>query len=239
MTTCACARPSRYAIDKDFIVKQLQQGTTKVATGPIAPGSPFYTDKVEPYKLDLKKAASLLDAAGLKPDSTGKRFAMAIDFLPNTPDNSQTVAEYLRPQLKKIGIEVNVRASPDFPTWARRVSTYDFDATMDGAYNYGDPVIGVHRTYLSNNIKSGVIWSNTQNYVSAKVDELLAAATVERDLEKRKKLYAEFQRQVVQDVPQVFTHVWAQGYAARKDLVDVPESIWAPMAPYDTITRKK
>ncbi len=228
-----------HAIDKDFIVKQLQQGTTKVATGPIAPGSPFYTDKVEPYKLDLKKAASLLDAAGLKPDSTGKRFAMAIDFLPNTPDNSQTVAEYLRPQLKKIGIEVSVRASPDFPTWARRVSTYDFDATMDGAYNYGDPVIGVHRTYLSNNIKSGVIWSNTQNYVSAKVDELLAAATVERDLEKRKKLYAEFQRQVVQDVPQVFTHVWAQGYAARKDLVDVPESIWAPMAPYDTMTRKK
>jgi peptide/nickel transport system substrate-binding protein len=228
-----------HAIDKDFIVKQLQQGITKVATGPIAPGSPFYTDKVEPYKLDLKKAASLLDAAGLKPDSSGKRFAMAIDFLPNTPDNSQTVAEYLRPQLKKIGIEVSVRASPDFPTWARRVSTHDFDATMDGAFNYGDPVIGVHRTYLSNNIKSGVIWSNTQNYVSSKVDELLGAATIERDLEKRKKLYAEFQRQVVQDVPQVFTHVWAQGYAARKDLVDVPESIWAPMAPFDTMTRKK
>lgn len=228
-----------HAIDKDFIVKQLQQGTTKVATGPIAQGSPFYTDKVEPYKLDLKKAAGLLDAAGLQPDSSGKRFAMTIDFLPNTPDNSQTVAEYLRPQLKKIGIEVSVRASPDFPTWARRVSTYDFDATMDGAFNYGDPVIGVHRTYLSSNIKNGVIWSNTQNYVSPKVDDLLAAATVERDVEKRKKLYAEFQRQVVQDVPQVFTHVWALGYAARKDLADVPESIWAPIVPFDTMTRRK
>jgi peptide/nickel transport system substrate-binding protein len=164
---------------------------------------------------------------------------MTIDFLPNTPDNSQTIAEYLRPQLKKIGIEVTVRTSPDFPTWARRVSTHDFDATMDGAFNYGDPVIGVHRTYLSSNIKPGVIWSNTQNYVNPKVDELLAQATVEKDVEKRKRLYAEFQRLVVADVPQVFTHMWAQGYAARKDLVNVPESIWAPMVPYDLITRRK
>lgn len=228
-----------HAIDKDFIVKSLHQGITKVATGPIAPGSPFYTDKVERYPLDLKKAAALLDAAGLKPDGTGKRFAMTLDFLPNTPDNSQTIAEYLRPQLKKIGIEVTVRTSPDFPTWARRVATYDFDASMDGAFNYGDPVIGVHRTYLSSNIKPGVIWSNTQNYVNPKIDELLAQATVEKDLEKRKKLYAEFQRQVVDDVPQVFTHVWAQGYAARKDLVNVPVSIWAPMVPFDQISRQK
>lgn len=228
-----------HAIDKDFIVKSLHQGITKVATGPIAPGSPFYTDKVQRYPLDLKKAAALLDAAGLKPDGTGKRFAMTLDFLPNTPDNSQTIAEYLRPQLKKIGIEVTVRTSPDFPTWARRVATYDFDASMDGAFNYGDPVIGVHRTYLSSNIKPGVIWSNTQNYVNPKIDELLAQATVEKDLEKRKKLYAEFQRQVVDDVPQVFTHVWAQGYAARKDLVNVPVSIWAPMVPFDQISRQK
>jgi peptide/nickel transport system substrate-binding protein len=228
-----------HAIDKDFIVKSLHQGNTKVATGPIAPGSPFYSDKVERYPLDLKKAAALLDAAGLKPDGSGKRFAMTLDFLPNTPDNSQTIAEYLRPQLKKIGIEVTVRTSPDFPTWARRVGTHDFDATMDGAFNYGDPVIGVHRTYLSSNIRPGVIWSNTQNYVNPKVDELLAQATVETDLEKRKKLYAEFQRLVVADVPQVFTHVWAQGYAARKDLVNVPESIWAPMVPYDQISRRK
>ncbi|MBK9132838.1 MAG: ABC transporter substrate-binding protein [Betaproteobacteria bacterium] len=228
-----------HAIDRDFIVKSLHQGITKVATGPIAPGSPFYSDKVERYPLDLKKAAALLDAAGLKPDGSGRRFGMTVDFLPNTPDNSQTIAEYLRPQLKKIGIEVTVRTSPDFPTWARRVATHDFDATMDGAFNYGDPVIGVHRTYLSSNIKPGVIWSNTQNYVNPKVDELLAQATVEKDLEKRKKLYAEFQRLVVADVPQVFTHVWGQGYAARKDLVNVPESIWAPMVPFDQMSRRK
>ncbi len=228
-----------YAIDKDFIIKELHKGVTKRATGPIAPGSPFFTDKVEPYKLDLKKSAALLDAAGLKPDAGGKRLAMTLDYLPGTPDNAQTIAEYLRPQLKKVGIEVTVRNAPDFPTWARRVSSYDFDATVDGAFNYGDPVIGVHRTYLSSNIKPGVIWSNTQSYSNPKVDELLAQATVERDTEKRKKLYAEFQRQVVQDTPVTFLHVWNMANAARKDLVGVPESIWSPMAPWDLMGRRK
>ncbi len=227
-----------YAIDKDFIVKALHRGSTQRATGPIAPGSPFYTDKVEPYKLDLKKSAALLDAAGFKPDASGKRLAMTIDFLPGTPDNSQTIAEYLRPQLKKAGIEVTVRTSPDFPTWARRVSTSDFDATVDGAFNYGDPVIGVHRTYLSSNIRPGVIWSNTQNYVNPKVDALLAQATVEKDADKRKKLYAEFQKIVVADVPVAYTHVWNMAQAARKNLVDVPQSIWNPMAPWDLMSRK-
>jgi peptide/nickel transport system substrate-binding protein len=68
---------------------------------------------------------------------------------------------------------------------------------------------------------------------------LLAAATTERDVDKRKKLYADFQRQVMQDLPLIPTHVWAQGYAARKDLTDVPVSIWAPMVPFDTIGRRR
>jgi peptide/nickel transport system substrate-binding protein len=230
-------RAIAYAIDKDFIIRELHKGITVRATGPIAPGSPFYTDKVEPYKLNLDKANQLLDAAGHARGAGGTRFAMAIDYLPGTPDNSQTLAEYLRPQLRKVGIEATVRNSPDFPTWARRISSHDFDVTMDSAFNYGDPVIGVHRTYLSSNIKPGVIWSNTQNYANPRVDDLLAQATVERDPEKRKRLYAEFQRIVVDEVPVAFTHVWASGYIARRSLSDVPASIWSPIVPYDTIHR--
>ena len=228
-----------YAIDRRFIVEQLHRGTSRIATGPIAPGSPFYTDKVEPYALNLDRARQLLDAAGLKPDAQGVRFKATMDYLPGTPDNSQTIAEYLRPQLKKIGIDVTVRNSPDFPSWATRISNHDFDMTVDGAFNYGEPVIGVHRTWLSSNIRKGVIWSNTQSYVNPRVDELLAQASVEKDTDKRKRLYAEFQRIVVADAPVAFTHVWPQGFATRRDIVDVPSSIWWPMTPYDTIRRQR
>jgi peptide/nickel transport system substrate-binding protein len=226
-----------YAIDREFITKKLHRGLTKIATGPIMPGTPMYSDKVERYTLNLDKANKLLDEAGLSKNDKGVRFGMQIDYLPGTPDNSQSIAEYLRPQLKKIGIEVTVRAQPDFPTWARRVSSYDFDVTMDGAFNYGDPVIGVHRTYMSSNIRKGVIWSNTQNYRNDKVDDLLSKATVERDPVKRKTYYDEFQRIVVQDVPVAFTHVWTQSAIWDKSLKGVPTSIWGGFQPLDTVSR--
>ncbi|MGT2488347.1 hypothetical protein ACU4GA_25280 [Methylobacterium oryzae CBMB20] len=72
---------------------------------------------------------------------------------------------------------------------------------MDNVFNWGDPVIGVARTYLSTNIRKGVIWSNTQQYKNPKVDELLNAAAVETDLQKRKALYDEFQKIVVSEAP--------------------------------------
>ena len=53
------------------------------------------------------------------------------------------MAEYLRPQLKKIGIDVTLRKAPDFATWSQRVASWDYDATMNGIWKYPDPVIGV------------------------------------------------------------------------------------------------
>ena len=57
------------------------------------------------------------------------------------PGQQRNVAEYLRAGLKRIGIALQVRAAPDFPTWAQRVSNFDFDLTMDNVFNWGDPVV--------------------------------------------------------------------------------------------------
>jgi peptide/nickel transport system substrate-binding protein len=228
-----------HAIDQEFITKKLHRGMTRPATGPIAPGTPFYTDKVERYPVDLKKAARLLDEAGLKAGADGVRFSMTLDYIPGQADNYLNIAEYLRPQLKKIGINVTVRAAPDFPTWAKRVGTWDFDATVDASFNYGDPVIGVHRTYLSSNIRKGVIWSNTQNYRSEKADDLMARATVEKDADKRKALYHEFQRVISADVPVAYTHVQLINMVAAKSLKNLPVTIWHTLTPFDEIERAR
>ena len=89
-----------YAIDREFITRKLHAGRTKVSTGPIAQGSPFYTAAVEPYKVNLEKANQLLDAAGLKKGAGGMRFAATIDYLPGGNEQSKVIAEYLKPQLK-------------------------------------------------------------------------------------------------------------------------------------------
>jgi len=227
-----------YAIDKQFIVKTLLGGVFKRATGPIATASPFYDPGVETYPLNLKKATELLDAAGLKAKAGGTRFAISVDAIPGVSD-MKVIQEYLKPALAKVGIEVNVRASPDFPTWARRVSTFQFDVTLDSVWNWGDPVIGVHRTWLSSNIREGVIWSNTQQYSNPKVDEILAQAGMEMDAGKRKALYSEFQKIVVDDCPVAFIHEPSFHYGYRTTVQNRPTSVWGLVSPLDEMGIRK
>ena len=111
--------------------------------------------------------------------------------------------------------------------------------TMDIVYNWSDPVIGVHRTYLSSNIRQGVIWSNTQNYSNPKVDEILAQAAVESDVAKRKALYAEFQKIVVDDIPIYFINVLPTYVAYDKNLRNVNNTIWGGLSPNDEMYWEK
>jgi peptide/nickel transport system substrate-binding protein len=218
-----------FAIDRDFVTRTLFSGLHKRATGPIGSASPMYTAEVERYDLNLQKASQLLDAAGLKPGANGMRTTLTLDFFPGSNDVRAT-AEYLKPALAKVGIDVQLRNSPDFPAWARRVSTFQYDMTMDSVWNWGDPVIGVHRTYLSSNIREGVIWSNTHQYANPKVDELLAAAGRERDAARRRALYRDFQRIVVDDCPIAFLYEPNFSVGFRR-IAEPKPSVWGMMAP--------
>ena len=224
-----------YVANRDFIISKLMSGKAAPATGPIAPGSPLYEPNVETYKVDYAKSAALLDAANYPKKADGSRFSLTIDYIPGADEQQRNIAEYLRAQLKRIGVNLEVRAAPDFPTWAQRVSNYDFDLTMDTVFNWGDPIIGVNRTYLSSNIRKGIIWSNTQQYSNPKVDQLLQDAAVETSPEKRKALYSEFQKIVVSDVPIYFVNVTPYYNAFSKGLAGLPTTIWGVMSPLDEL----
>ena len=226
-----------FSIDRNFITKALHAGASQRATGPIALESPFYSSEVESYDLNIDKAKKLLDDAGypMKGDS---RFSINLDYIPAFAEHQKNVAEYLRSALKKVGIKVVVRAVPDFPSWAKRVSGHDFDMTMDIVFNWGDPVIGVHRTYLSSNIRKGVIWSNTQSYANSKVDELLAMAGKEMDVEKRKALYKEFQQIVTDELPVAWINLLPYHSIFSTKVGNAPVSIWGTMSTMDDVYLK-
>ena len=225
------------ALDKNFITKALMGGFATVSDGPIVASSPFAVPDLVRYPLDLKKSAALLDAAGYKAGANGERFKLTIDFLPNTEEQGKNVAEYVRSQLKKVGIAVEVRVSADFPSWAKRLATHDFDMTMDNVFNWGDPVIGVHRTYLSTNIKP-IIWTNTQSYKNPQVDELLNTAGGILDETKRKAYYATFQKIVTDEVPIVFINNSPFHTVTSKKVGNAPATIWGPLSPYDEVFLK-
>ena len=222
-----------YAIDRDFIINALHRGYSQEATGPIAPGSPYFTGSVARYDLDLDKANALLDAAGHTADSYGQRFTIEVDHIPAVPEQQKAIAEYLKSQLKKVGIQVKVRNAPDFPTWAKRVSNHEFQMSMDIVFNWGDPVIGVHRTYLCDNIKKGVIWSNTQQYCNPEVDAILEKAGRDMNLANRQALYAKFQKIVADELPIYWINVMPQRTAYHEDLRNPPTSVWGVINPMD------
>jgi ABC-type dipeptide transport system, periplasmic component len=223
-----------HAVDRRFIHKALMLGTMKPATGPIAPGSPFYTADVQDYSLDLKKAAALLEAAGYKPDRDGTRLKVTMDYIPGAEEASKNVAEYFKAQLRKIGMEVTLRASPDITTWINRIASHDYDMTTDLVFNWGDPTIGVARMYLTSNIKKRA-WTNVMSYSNPRVDELLASAGQELDPAARKQQYVEFQKIIAKDLPILYVGTVPYQTIHDRRIVNVPTNIWGFMSPLDTV----
>lgn len=224
-----------YAIDKNFILKAIHLGLAEDASTGIHPGSPLYESGVEQYAFDIDKANEILDDAGYARGDNDMRFGLSVDF--GWPE-MKPKAEYLKAALKKVGIDVTVRSSPDFPTWAKRVSNHDFDMTWDTVFNWGDPVIGVHRTYQSSNIKPGVIWSNTQSYKNDRVDELLEMAGVESDPAKRAELYSEFQKITADELPVYWTNTLPYHTVYNNKVGNPPLGIWASSSPMDLMYLK-
>lgn len=191
-----------YAIDRKFIRDKIWFGLGRVPTGPINSVVKFYDPKVTTYEPDLAKAKALLDEMGLKPDGKGVRATVKIMPMPYG-ETWTRLGEYLKQSLSKVGIAV-VLESTDAAGWSQRVANWDYEITTNFVYQYGDPALGVARTYISSNIRKGVLFSNTMGYSNPRVDELFAKASQENDPAKRQEQYSEVQRILSDELPVVW-----------------------------------
>lgn len=191
-----------HAIDREWVLRNIWLGLGKPATGPIHHSqTAFYSDEGVPaYPYDLDKANALLDEAGYAPGAGGVRFTLTANPLP-FGDEHFRLAEYVRGQCRRIGIEIEVR-NQDYGAYSKQVYTdRDFDLNIVGVSTMADPTIGVQRFFWSKNFAPGVPFSNASHYDNPKVDELLEAAQVEMDEARRRALFVEFQRTAMEDIP--------------------------------------
>jgi peptide/nickel transport system substrate-binding protein len=188
-----------YALDRDFIVDNIWFGYGKVATGPIASTSPYYTTEGVPmYPYDPKKAEKILDEAGWKRKANGWRFKL-VGAVGPMPEMLRT-AEYMKQAFKQIGIEVDLQ-SKDLAGFIRDVYSYNFGIGQNWLYTMADPTIGVQRLYWGKNVRKGVPFANASGYDKPRVNELFEACQTENDLAKRKAMFAEIQRIIQEDMP--------------------------------------
>ncbi len=182
-----------YAMDREFVRDVIWNGFGKVATGPVSSATRFYSDDVVQYDHNPDKAKELLTKMGY--DGTPVRL-LPLPY----GETWQRWGEAVKQNLEDVGINVEIVAT-DVAGWNQKLADWDYDMAFTYLYQFGDPALGVARTYISSNIAKGSPWNNVSGYTNPEVDELFAAAAVEADQSKRADLYDRVQKILVDDVP--------------------------------------
>lgn len=187
-----------FAIDREAMAKIAWHGYAKPATGPFNSNIKFHSSDVAKYPRNVATAKKLVAESGYKGET------LRLLPLPYGETWSRQ-AEILRQNLAQVGIKVDMVAT-DVAGWNQRLNDWDYDMAFTYVYQYGDPALGVARNYTSTNIAKGSPFNNVEGYVNPKVDELFAAGAREIDPEKRRLIYLDVQKILLDEVPVAWLH---------------------------------
>ncbi|AXS41650.1 ABC transporter substrate-binding protein [Breoghania sp. L-A4] len=182
-----------YAMDREFARSALWNGLGKVAQGPVSSSTKFFSDEGTSYEHNPEKAKALLKDMGY--DGTPVRL-LPLPY----GETWQRWAEAVKQNLGEVGIPVEIVAT-DVAGWNQKLAEWDYDMAFTYLYQYGDPALGVSRTYVSTNIAKGSQWNNVEGYENPKVDELFAKAALAVTDAERQAIYTEVQKILTDDVP--------------------------------------
>lgn len=169
----------------------------KLATGPISPSSWVHNINVKRYEYNTGKARELIG----KSNSPKPKITLSV-----TP-GLENVAESIRRDWEAIGVKTSLQ----------------FEKTVPQNYQ---ALLAVNR--IKPDPDQYALWHSTQKdtnitkYKNVKVDKLLEDARNTQDEEKRKELYFDFQKFLVEDSPVTFLyhpHKYQISYKNAKSLI--------------------
>ncbi|CAH1656406.1 MULTISPECIES: ABC transporter substrate-binding protein [unclassified Chelatococcus] len=219
-----------HAMDRNFLVDQLNFGLGRVADSPIFSTVPYYDPKaLTQYEFSPAKAKALLDDMGLKPGAGGVRHKFSVLMLPNQDGPWRRAGEYSKQALADVGLDVELQ-STDVATFYKRNGDWDYDVMWNSYGQFGDPAIGMSRFFLSNNIRKGVPQTNTQGYSNPKVDDLLQKGATAVKREDAQAAYSELQKILTEDVAMLWMYERRKPLFHTKKFKDV---VLGPNGPCD------
>lgn len=190
-----------YAIDREPIIRYLWRNQARPAESLLPPNHWAFEPATRHYPHDPARARALLDAAGLKPGRDGVRCVLTLKT--STEETSRLVAAILQEQLRRVGIQLNLR-SYEFATFYADIVKGQFQLyTLRWIGANNDPDIF---EYVFHSEKIPPHGANRGHYRNPEVDRLINQARVELDLEKRKQLYSRVQKIIAEDLP--YIHLW-------------------------------
>jgi peptide/nickel transport system substrate-binding protein len=194
-----------YAIDKQEIIDGVYLGLGINIASPYKPGTRWSNPELKPYPYDPEKAKQLLKEAGFVDadgdgivEKDGKPFSFEI--LTNQNKEREKSAVLIQRRLKGIGIDAKIRAIEWASFISRFIKTGDFDVVVLGWGLGLDP--DQYNIWHSSQQAPGQF--NFVGYNNPVVDKLLEQGRLELNPDKRKKIYHEFARVLLEDSPIVY-----------------------------------
>jgi peptide/nickel transport system substrate-binding protein len=219
------------AINREDVTTRVTGGIAPASEGPYVKGIAWaYDPDVKSPAYDPQKAEQMLDAADLPRGGNGTRFKLGLTAI--SDDLYPLVAEVVKEQLGKIGVEVEIKLM-DNPTFNEAMPKLEHDLLVYALWIGPDP-----NEWKQQLEKGG--FRNWFGYDNPEVEQLFAEGVRSPDREKRKVSYYKIQEIVNRDMPRInlfeapysFAHTKAytgffsqEGHISyRMDLTDVEKA---------------
>ncbi len=187
------------AIDRQLACDTVWFGRARPGTSPISSeNTVFHAKDLPRYPFDPKRAAQMLDAAGL-PRKRGGRFTVNLVSAGWFEENGR-LAQIVKQGFEDIDLQVNL-AVPDRSTSIKRIYTdYDYDVALSNNASPIEPVPLITHYYTTDGIIKGAAFRNANGYSNPEMDALVEKLAIETDPAKRKALAVDFQKLAVTDL---------------------------------------
>ncbi|WP_310195238.1 ABC transporter substrate-binding protein [Bacillus sp. 3255] len=206
------------AVDLDAIVKTLYLGTYQRAWSPLAPNMFGYDAALENgVKADPDKANRLLDELGYTKGADGIRVKdgkkLTLRYVDGSPNREKRndIATIVQQQLKKVGIAVEVEITKDVQTVIYTQQAYD----LYGNSQVNSDPVALNSFYHTTAPNARPSLSHLSDPA---IDKLLEQGVVETDEAKRKDIYKQVQRYIIDNAVILPVYIFPYTVAASKSI---------------------
>ncbi len=188
------------AIDREGIIRHLLKGFATPATGLLSPINWAYNGSVPQWRFDPETAKRLLDEAGYPdPDGPGPRPRFRLSFKTTNLDLRKRIAEALKEQLGRVGIELEVRTY-EWGTFYSDIKKGNFHLYSLAWVGVMDPDIYYQLFHSASIPPNG---DNRGHYRNAELDRLLERGRRSTDVAERRAIYARVQSILADELPYI------------------------------------
>lgn len=195
-----------YATDHAEIINNVLSGNGNEIYSPILSNMIGYDDTLEKITFDMEKANKILDDENWKRDDDGFRkkdnVKLEINLVTTDWTELSKTAEILKSQWEKIGVKVNINNLSISDIQQNHIRPREYDALLFGQVLGADP--DPYSFWHSSQKRDPGL--NLSLFGDTDTDKLIEDGRIEFNTEKRSRLYIDFQKKLLSEIPAIFLY---------------------------------